>query len=341
MKEQFIFHSNQEFPSCHAATICELDDGSFVSAWFAGTKEGASDTVILGSRKSRGQNWSEPEIWVDVPKRAAGNPRLFKGLDNSLWLIVPINYGQWCQGGSRLFIKKSYDKGNSWKDLELLCEKSGILGKNKPIYINSNVILIPVEDEISWDPGFLRSDDSGKTWELIMVSSNKKVIQPSVVNLSDNSLLAYARSWEGKIFQMVSQDYGLSWSKPEPTSLPNNNSGIDMTLLQSGNLVLVFNREGLGKGLRDNGETAWGPRNPLNIAISEDEGESWPHGKIIEKENQKNDYYEDLTNIEVPVIGEYSYPSIIQDSEGLINIVYTYERTGIKHIQISESEIIN
>jgi len=35
--------------------------------------------------------------------------------------------------------------------------------------------------------------------------------------------------------------------------------------------------------------------------------------------------------------GEYSYPSVIQASDGLIHVTYTFRRCAIKHVAFSES----
>jgi len=32
--------------------------------------------------------------------------------------------------------------------------------------------------------------------------------------------------------------------------------------------------------------------------------------------------------------GEYSYPAVIQSSEGLVHITYTYERQSVKYVVI-------
>jgi predicted neuraminidase len=95
-----IFKNNPEYKSCHSVALCKLANGDLLAAWFAGDEEGSNNSVILISRKEEGKdNWSSAGIAVNVTNRAAGNPRLFVGPDNSVWLIAPINYGEWCQGG--------------------------------------------------------------------------------------------------------------------------------------------------------------------------------------------------------------------------------------------------
>ena len=60
---------------------------------------------------------------------------------------------------------------------------------------------------------------------------------------------------------------GKSWSHPEKTDLPNNNAGIQANMLSNGKIVVCFNPTN-------------GPRNIMRIAISEDDGKTWPHYKV-------------------------------------------------------------
>lgn len=336
MKRGFCITPPENYPTCHASSICELPTGELLACCYAGQQEGAPDQVILGARfDPRSGRWSEPKVWVHVAHRAVGNPRVFfNPEEKAVWLIAPVNYEAWCSGGTRLFLKRSYDGGRTWTDLELLIEQKGILGKNKPLIIGSLCIL-PVEREATWSAAFLRSEDGGRTWELVGDlgrEAGAHLIQPTIVMLADGTLLAYMRSQENYIFKSISKDLGRTWSKAEPTPLPNNNSGIDMVRLQSGNLALVYNPTQIDRSLNKLdpgwpsvmpiGFDIWGPRTPLEIALSEDEGENWPHRLTLE---------------DGP--GVYSYPAIIQGKDGTIHITYTYRRRAIRHVTLIEEEI--
>lgn len=150
------------------------------------------------------------------------------------------------------FSKRSYDNGHTWTDLELFINERGVLGKNKPLQLKADpkIWIIPVEYEKEWVAAFIRTDNGGRSWEIVGDlgrKENLRLHQPTIVELSNGALLAYMRSWEGYIYESLSQDRGKTWSAPEPTALLNNNSGIDMVLLKSGTLVLVCNPAGLGE----------------------------------------------------------------------------------------------
>ena len=361
-----VFSGNSTFPASHSASICELPNGDLLTAWFAGSRESAADSVILGSRlKLSSDNWEAPKILVNVHQHAAGNPRLFLGPDNGLWLIAPINYGKWCDGGTRLFLKRSYDFGQSWTDLEIFTTRRRILGKNKPIRIQSNIWIIPVEYEGLGDVAFMRSTNQGRTWRVIDCKGEGVYLdQPTIIELKSGKLLSYMRSWEGFIFKSYSEDKGRTWTKPEQTELYNPNSGIDMVCLDDGRLLLAYNPVALGPEgnmtykdiqgerssirksqkvleeagayeldrmidrkeasitLHQGGFLAWGPRTPLCIGVSNDEGESWCNAIVLEDSP-----------------GEYSYPALIKGINDQLHIVYTFLRKGIKYGRIDISEI--
>jgi predicted neuraminidase len=106
----------------------------------------------------------------------------------------------------------------------------------------------------------------------------------------------------GKICRSDSADGGRTWKPAKELSLPNNNSGIDVTKLYDGTLVMVYNP------VSQNG----GSRPPLTIALSKDNGQTWSHKLDIETGE-----------------GEFSSPSIIPTGIGMA-IVYTYKHQGIR-----------
>ena len=45
-KKEYVFLFNSKAPSCHASTVLPLPDGTVLTAWFAGQREGADDVGI-------------------------------------------------------------------------------------------------------------------------------------------------------------------------------------------------------------------------------------------------------------------------------------------------------
>ena len=156
-----------------------------------------------------------------------------------------------------------------------------------------------------------------------MVPVETRLGDPTLTGTGRWHFAAYCRSGSGVITKPGLRMKDVR-GNTQRTTLPNNNSGIDMVRLRSGLLVLVLNwveprdDDKWIKGVR------WGRRTPLNLAVSPDEGKTWLPGPVLE---------------DGP--GEYSYPAIIQGSDGLIHVIYTHRRTAMKHVVLEEDELLD
>jgi predicted neuraminidase len=122
-------------------------------------------------------------------------------------------------------------------------------------------------------------------------------------------LLALGRTRQNKrIFRVESLDGGRSWGELMLTDLPNPNSGTDAVTLADGRHLLIYNHSEHS-------------RSPLNIAVSID-GTSWTPAVTLETEP-----------------GEFSYPAIIQASDGKVHVTYTWNRKKIAHAVIDPAKI--
>lgn len=305
----FVFVPEEYDNQCHASTIAVLEDGSLISAWYWGSEEGKSDVGIWMSRYIDG-TWREIEKAARVMDAAHWNPVLFRDPDRGLFLFFKagpeIPFWQ-------TFWMFSDDGGNTWNEpVELVSGDKGGWGpvKNKPIILSDGAWLAPASTEHqAWNAFSDRSEDGGKTWsrsEDIDLSDEgfrgMGAIQPTFWESEPGNVHALMRTQAGMTARADSEDYGRSWSKAYSSGLPNNNSGIDLLKLEDGRILLVYNP------VPEN----WGPRYPLNLAVSNDNGETW----------------KDLVSLETEE-GEFSYPSIIRTPKG-VAIVYTWKRDSVK-----------
>src|SRR5690625_6094016 len=58
-QKTFLFGDDPGFAQCHASTLIHLKNGTFITAWFGGTKEGADDVGIWMSR-GKPRQWEKP-----------------------------------------------------------------------------------------------------------------------------------------------------------------------------------------------------------------------------------------------------------------------------------------
>jgi len=216
-------------------------------------------------------------------------------------------------------VKTSADGGRTWSEAARL--PSPLLGpiKNKPVVLADGSWLSPSSTEDSptgWRVHVERSQDAGRTWEFIgpidKGSWDLEGIQGSVLFHGDGRLQSVGRTRSGVVFSTWSADGGRSWSPLEALGLPNPNAGTDAVTLQDGRHLIVYNDAAPLTGARN------GKRYPLVIALSAD-GVAWNKAAVLEEQ---------------PMPDGYAYPAVIQTSDGLVHITYTWNRQRIKHVVV-------
>jgi predicted neuraminidase len=206
------------------------------------------------------------------------------------------------------FWQRSRDDGQTWEAPQPIMDYPGLMFRSHPLVLPGRIIL-PAYDENTWQSRMLISDDDGDSWRLTEpISTPPGNIQPCLAPFSDGRLLAYLRTGGkgGWIWRTTSSDGGDSWEAPTPTGLPNPNSGIDLLRLQSGKLALAYNPSA-------------SQRTPLWVTIA-GEDERWQPARTLEQGS-----------------GEFSYPVLCQTQDGIVHLVYTYNRQHIQHARFPES----
>ena len=341
LQSQAIFRPTSAYPSCHAATLVELSDSTLLAAWFAGTHEGHSDVAIWLARFD-GTSWSEPLKVVDEAAVPLWNPVLFRDRTDTVWLFYKAgpNVPAWTG-----MVVKSVDGGRTWSPPVAL--PAGLLGpaKNKPITLSNGDLLCGTSSEAwrAWACWVEISSDGGATWskhgpiaapgypsgeragvaepvsatwdakshELVVPQQHFGVIQPAVWEYAPGRLKMLMRATQrvGFVCSAYSVDYGRTWSAALRTDIPCPNSGLDAVRLTDGRIVLACNPISEG-------------RTPLSLLMSEDNGNTWSRRLDLETGP-----------------GEYSYPSIIQTTDGKLHVVYTYRRVHIQHVVLTQDRL--
>lgn len=326
--KEFIMEEERDFDSAHASTLLECKNGDILASWFGGSWEKGSDVAIWVSKRHE-DTWSKPVKVADDRGVCMWNPVLFRKADNSIVLFykVGVTISTW-----KTFVVISKDEGDTWGEpYELVKgDESGGRGpvKNKPIRLKDGTVLAPASLEgDTWDSFVDISTDDCETWiksELVQLRRasfdiqmvdrpynkhycyGKGVIQPTLWQDENDDVHMLLRSTSSRIFRSDSMDGGKTWNLAYATSLPNNNSGIDLVRLPNGVLVLAYNpTENLPNYYK-------GPRTPLSLSYSEDNGETWKELAVLENTQ-----------------GGYAYPAIICNDKNEIFVTYTWKRERI------------
>ena len=197
------------------------------------------------------------------------------------------------------------------------------------------------------------SEDAGSTWREVDVPGSAGCVHMTPVQTGPQTFAAFFRRRQADfVHRTESTDGGESWSLPVATDVPNNNSSISVIRLADGRLAMACNptnaaahpearRASLYDELGDTDDRPnatggcnpiWGvPRAPLALCLSEDGGRSFPKRIVIEDGPGTclSNNSVDGSNLEL------SYPSLLQQEDGTLDLAYTYHRRAIKHVRLA------
>jgi len=328
----------------------------------------ASDVRIRGARLVAGESrWSAPMELADTPEFPDLNPVLFIDPDQHLWLFwIVVAAERWEDSLLKYRISDDYLGPGpprwQWQDIVLLkpgadfpervasgvasedlerfdygghsispidsliesagnlsLQQRGWMPRNHLVVLPSGRWLLPLYSDGFYVGLMGISDDRGKTWRAGGAIPGVALNQPSVVRRRDGTLVAYMRR-EGRIPPLrvqvsTSSDEGETWTVAESSDVPNSNTSLEVIALADGRWVMIYNDQEQG-------------RDSLALAMSEDEGRTWPHRRHLEQSAG----------------GQFHYPSIIQTSDGRLHATYTYQpgpdsQKAIKHVSLDPDTI--
>lgn len=310
---QFIV-DNPPFPSSHASTIVETPEG-LVAAWFGGSQERALDVSIWLSRNS-GSGWSAPEEVATGETRdgfrryPCWNPVLFRRRNGDLLLFYKVGPSPESWWG---MVRLSPDNGKTWTRVRRL--PSGHVGpvRNKPIELEDGTLLCGSSSEDrGWRVHLEWTKDPFGLWSrtpALNSAFSVAAIQPTLLRY-DGGFQMLCRTKQGRIYTARSYGNFLKWTPLTRTVLPNPNSAVDAVRLRDGRVLLVYNHTPSGRSV-------------INVAVSPDEGVSWEAVCELEREPGS----------------EFSYPAVIQTSDGNVHITYTWKRQRIRHVVLDPTRI--
>lgn len=310
----------------HGSSVAVEDDGTVLLVWYHGLHEKSKDSRIVWSRRPPGGDFGPVEVLFDAPDLAEGNPAIWVHEDGSLYLFFVTILGEsWNDAEIRLI--RSEDRGETWDDVQVLRSDWGWMVRNHPLRMSNGELFLPLYDETTYTPAFMISgDDFASSWEEIDYSEDPQgfmdhmsQIQPTVIERGDGTLFALSRNTTNVHAQgseMISHDFGRTWTKGVKSVVPNPGDGMEMTRLASGRLALAFSN-------------SLSPRYPTATALSDDEGLTWSA----------------VANIDPPCPeGEqcsHGYNSIAQDpTDHSLWISYTDSRGTIGWVHTNEAWIL-
>lgn len=349
----------------HAAFLAFLPDGSLGCAWFGGTLEGKSDISIHISRLMPGADaWSAASRVTDDPDHSEQNPVIRSGPDGiTLFHTSQVSGNQDSSliKSRVLTIDGAAVRSSASVTLPLA---AGTFVRAPVITREDGAMLLPLflckaKPGTKWNgshdtAALAISADGGKTWRTVDVPNSFGCVHMTIVPLEGTHMVAFFRRRQADfVYRTESHDGGETWSVPEATDVPNNNSSINAIRLKDGRIALLCNpvsaatsadrRASLYDELgedddrpdSDGGITPiWGvPRAPLTLCFSEDGGKTFPVRKLVEDgpgtclSNNSIDGHNK----------ELSYPVLVESADEALHLAFTFHRRAIKYVRLEKS----
>lgn len=287
-----VFHSGTEGYHTYRIPAIVLSNKNTLLAFCEGrkTRSGDAGDIDLMLRRSTdgGKTWQPMQLVCEEggdAKITIGNPcPVVDAATGTIWL-------PFCRNNDRVFITHSTDDGQTWAapvEITSTVKKPEwswyATGPGHGIQLTGGRLLIPCDhrprqpaDRDQSRSHVIFSDDQGQTWQL-GGTSEVGTNECEAVELADGSLLLSMRNYTyreqmQRVFA-VSQDAGVTWSKPQPSPdvhCPFCQSSIQRhTLARSGGKDRILYSGPGGPG-----------RKNLTIRLSCDQGRTWPVAKVL------------------------------------------------------------
>ncbi|HWR16895.1 MAG TPA: sialidase family protein [Terriglobales bacterium] len=260
----------------------------------------ANTGIYKGGEASGRPNLTKKRLDIWHAKSTAGRTKwlspkkIWEGYTGSLNSIIQTKKG-------RIVLPFSYKSDRTWRNRGEGPETFTYMG--------------------DYDSTALYSDDGGKTWtlspdKLKVVTPDIRgaygAVEPVVLELKDGRVWMLIRSQMGRFYESFSDD-GARWSKPAPTSIVSSDSPAGLVRLKDGRILLLWNQ-----CLRY--PYAYGGRQVLHGAISEDEGDTWRGIREVMRDPQRD--------LPPPPGGDfgtaYPFPRLLKDG----NVLFTSGQGG-------------
>ncbi len=303
--------SNRAFSGIPSLAVAPK--GRLWATWYAGVTPGEdlNNYVVISTSEDDGKTWREV---LTIDPDAGGPVRSF---DPELWLSPDgrlfhfwaqmdksrrdVELGVWCiETGEPDAATPTWSQPRRIGDGVMMC---------KPLALSSGEWVLPISKwrEHDHSAQMIVSSDVGKTWSLRgacnVPLADRQYDEHMFVERRDGSLWLLVRTKYG-IGESVSSDLGKNWPDVTPSGIQHPTSRFFISRLNSGNLLLVKH------GPID----ARTSRSHLTAYISKDDGRTWSGGLLLDER-----------------LG-VSYPDGQQTPDGLIRIIYDYNRVSDRNI---------
>ena len=315
-----ICPASSTHPRNTEASIVELESKRLLLAWsrfIGGPRDDSTCEIVARVSTDGGENWDEPVV---IKENDGGmnvmSASLLRLSDGALGAAHCRKDGH---DKCSVYFRRSEDEGRTWGDDIWATPIEGYTGmlNDSLVQLSSGRLLAPYStspecwsDREHFVAGVGISDDAGRTWRTpgpSVDAPQRGAMEPGVIQRADGSLVMYYRTQLGTIWYAESTDSGESWGEGRSWGVVSSEAPQRIARIPStGEWLMVWNHLYIG------GEGHGGPRRPLHLAVSPDEGRTWKRERIVDNHE----------------VHTFAYPSI-SFSGGMVLITYYFSTTSI------------
>lgn len=302
--------------------ITRTNKGRMFACWVGGG-DNPKAYFVVNLSDDNGETWSEPILVIDPHDKnlpcdrctIVGN--LWTDPLDRVWLFFNQNLAHFDGRSSDWYIRcdNPDDEKPVWTEPQYIWYGETL---NKPTVLSNGEWLLPVSlwarhhisapfqdcyhelDHLRMATVFA-SKDQGTTWERRggVVFPETRFDEHMTVELKDGRLWMLGRTVSG-LWESFSSDLGETWSEPACAQVQSCSARYFLRRLDSGRILLVKHGREAGAAPQR--------REDLTAFLSEDEGETWSKGFVLDERF------------------EVSYPDGVQAKDGTIYISYDRNR---------------
>jgi sialidase-1 len=289
--------------------IVELTDRNLLMAYTAGG-------IAVRRSSDRGRTWGpEALLFANPPVQGYYCHPSFLRLPDGQLLVSYIYGAATTPYYGHNYYRRSADDGRTWSDQFLLTPQGGyVMVHNAKLRLLSSGRIVAAAEYKKHRPSeadhndyavvVFYSDTQGHSWQ---ASTNDidvlphEAQEPHIVELRDGRLLLLFRTYSGCVGRAFSTDQGQTWSPGElrwDWKMSRRSSAVSVDRIPSTGDLLLMRCTGEG-----------GPegryRTPLVTALSQDEGETWTHERVLAGDSDDDYGYQCVTFLDGRVLIGY------------------------------------